>query len=355
MVLKKITLIIITLLLVNVVQGKNSSYIYLKAFLKKNRFKLEINIQKESFILKNNLYKIHFLLNSRSTIVKGLNGKQQIWLLDYPITTKNGRIILPKMFIHRLKSLKTKYANPAYKAKDKNTKIKFILIDPGHGGKDPGNINNGIKEKHINLSIAKRVKKLLQRSNPNIPIILTRQDDRFLSLEKRNLMAIKLTKSNNHGLFVSIHANASLNKDSYGIETFFYSSKVNDKRKDRITYITKLVKPLSYNKEARSIITQMYNLEISKESYRLAELVNNELYKKVKRYTINRGIKARKPFFVITYNNLPSILVEVGFLSNKKEAKYIKTRTYQNNSASGIAKGISMFIKEFNKTKGFIR
>ncbi len=333
----------------------------IKSFSRKYGFSLRVRLEKGELILKKGSFKVSLLPNA----TVALTNKEEVWFLETPVLLTNDGVILPSSLIGKL--LKATKKSEGYQPKpvkkiietpsrfnSSKDKIKFIVLDAGHGGKDPGNVHHGIPEKKVNLIITQKVAAILKKKNPNIRIVFTRNDDRFISLEGRSNMAVNLTRLRHQGLFVSIHANAALNLKTRGIETFFYSSNGSHKSHERIRCFRTLTLPLSQNPKVHRIITKMYDLQISKESKYLAQYVNREVYTRVRNKTKNRGVKAHKPYFVITHNNLPSILVEVGFLSNSQEARMLMNGSHQYQVALGVATGIHRFITQFNDSKGFI-
>ncbi len=177
-----------------------------------------------------------------------------------------------------------------------------IIIDPGHGGKDSGAIASGteIYEKDIALSVSKKISSILLRQN-DIEVILTRADDTFLSLVERGEVANRLGAD----LFVSIHANSFPDIPSaYGIETYYLPSDTYD-------------------------------------SETLAEDIQKTLVSYVD--TRDRGTKT-SVFKVLETANMPSVLVELGFLSNIGERMKLIDESYQDELAKGVAQGILTFI-----------
>ena len=181
-------------------------------------------------------------------------------------------------------------------------KKPLIILDPGHGGSDPGAENKAfhLKEKDLTLKTAILVQKHLK--NFGYTTHLTRQQDVFVDLDKR----VTICKHQHGTHFVSIHFNSAYNKKASGVEVF-YSDKNN-----------------------------------YKESKRLADCIQKNLVKKT--HGINRGIK-RGNFKVIRVNMVPAVLVEAGFLSNSQEACKFKQLHYLDLTAQGIAIGIKNFIE----------
>lgn len=175
---------------------------------------------------------------------------------------------------------------------------KIIVLDPGHGGKDPGAVANGLREKDINLSVALKVEKIL--TDKGFTVLMTRKDDTFLELKDRVNFAVK----NNADVFVSIHANNFSDGSANGTETY-------------------------YSKAGPT--------ERANQSKQMAGFIQERLHKALG--TKNRGVKDAK-FVVIHTNPIPSTLIELGFLSNKGDATKLASNDYQNKAAQAIADGI---------------
>lgn len=218
--------------------------------------------------------------------------------------------------------------------------INAIVIDAGHGGKDAGAFRGNLLEKNVTLKISKKVNELLGKKFPNKKIILTRDKDVFLSLDKRSEIANNVSIKYGSSIFVSIHVNASKSQRAYGFETWYivdsYKRNVIEKGK------------VSHDKDISSILNSMINEELYEESKNFAIKVQNALDRKIGNETLNRGVK-ENVYFVVKNSFMPAILVEVGFLSNKREANQLTNETYLNKLATGIVDGIGEFINEYEK------
>ncbi|MCA1041632.1 N-acetylmuramoyl-L-alanine amidase [Bacillus infantis] len=175
---------------------------------------------------------------------------------------------------------------------------RIIAIDPGHGGKDPGAISNGIYEKELNLSVSLKVRNILQQKG--IQVVMTRTGDTYPTLGQRVDIAVNAKADS----FVSIHGNTNGSSSPSGTETYYSTAALSDR---------------------------------AESSRQLATFIQNRLYKAID--TQNRGVKTAN-FQVIRYNPLPSVLVELGFLSNKSDAAKLSSDAYRNKMAEAIALGI---------------
>lgn len=238
--------------------------------------------------------------------------------------------------------------------------VNAIILDPGHGGKDPGGLGvNGVKEKEIVLSIMKQLGLMIVQAaksgHTGIRVFVTRNTDRFVSLKERTDLATELIRKNYNPIFVSIHGNISLNRKTEGIEVYSLSDKASDEE----ALSVETMENAGFSKsdvektEALSlIINDLLKDGIRSQSLNLAQHVGKGM--RTATMAQVRGVK-RANFFVLKYNSMPSILIEVGFLSNGREAKLLLNRDYQKKVATGIFQGINGFLNEYNKSRGFTK
>lgn len=231
----------------------------------------------------------------------------------------------------------------------KDSVLKTIVIDPGHGGEDTGAVGpSGIKEKDINLAIATRLKKLLAEKT-NAIVILTRTDDRFIPLDERTNIANK----NEADLFISIHTNASYRKGADGVETYFLSFEASDEDAKRTVAFENAVVSLEKKTEIKNsddlkaILMDMAQTSVLNDSSQLADIIQENLCKVLKGE--NRGIK-QAPFIVLAGAAMPAVLVEVGFISNADEEKRLTAGETQETIAEAIFKSVMRF-EDILKTK----
>ena len=228
--------------------------------------------------------------------------------------------------------------------------VNRIVIDPGHGGKDygaPGYLK-GVHEKKIVLDISKKLAEKIRREL-GCEVILTRQGDKYLTLEERTAIA----NTEKGDLFISIHANASRNKRAFGIETYFLNLTTDD---ESITVAARENATSEKNiSELQTILNDLLQNAKINESSRLATYVQKEvchyLGKKYNRIR-DKGVK-RAPFYVLLGAQMPSILIETSFISNKTECQRLKDPKYQSVLCDGIVSGIRKYIKETQPTAYF--
>ncbi len=225
--------------------------------------------------------------------------------------------------------------------------VKKITIDMGHGGQDfgaPGAIK-GTHEKNIVLSLGNKLAKKI-RGELNCEVVMTRSRDKYLTLEERTAMA----NTKNSDLFVSIHTNASRNKDAFGIETYFLNLATDN---DAIQVAARENATSTKNiSDLQTILNDlMQNAKIN-ESSRLASNVQDSICKHLSsKYDMikNKGVK-QAPFYVLLGAQMPAILVETSFISNERECRRLSDSNYQDMLCEGIVNGIRSYINEINPT-----
>jgi N-acetylmuramoyl-L-alanine amidase len=225
-------------------------------------------------------------------------------------------------------------------------KIAKIAIDAGHGGKDPGAIGkSGLKEKTITLDIAKRLSKLV-KEQLGCEIVMTRDRDVFIELEQRPFIA----KSKGADLFVSIHVNANRKRRARGIETYIQSLRASDRDAMATAAFENAtsMKTLSQlGNELDRIVKDLSTDDKQEESLQLAHAVQTSLVgsvKPVQGYKVNLGVK-RAFFYVLIKTEMPSILAEVGFISNAEEERLLKQEGYRQKIAEALFQGIKKYVE----------
>ncbi|MBI9076775.1 MAG: N-acetylmuramoyl-L-alanine amidase [Desulfatibacillum sp.] len=225
--------------------------------------------------------------------------------------------------------------------------VSTIVIDPGHGGKDygaPGAVK-GVHEKHVVLAIAKKLAKALEEQTP-CKVYLTRDTDRFLTLEERTAMA----NTKNADLFISIHTNAHRDHSAYGIETYYLNLATDD---ESIRVAARENQTSAKNiSDLQSILDSLMHNNKVNESQRLAFSVQKEICDnlKVKYSNVrNKGVK-KAPFYVLLGAEMPAVLVETSFISNKRECQRLTSDAYQDKLVEGIIHGVKEYVKQLNPT-----
>ena len=204
-----------------------------------------------------------------------------------------------------------------------------VIIDCGHGGHDSGVIGcTNIAEKNICLAVGKKIANELKKKG--IQVILTRERDEYISPDERVLH----TKKANPQLFVSIHANASSNKDVSGVETYYFDRRCCGLRKESTSVVT---------------LIDEYQKILTLKSKQLAQMIQQMVCKNSadKYQIVDRKVKP-EPLQVLMGAHVPAVLIEIGFLTNEQEADLLSQDNYQAHMASGISKGIMLFLAQHN-------
>jgi len=222
----------------------------------------------------------------------------------------------------------------------KNWKIDTIVLDAGHGGKDPGAIGiNKLQEKTVTLDIAKQLTKMLER-NLGVKVVNTRNEDIFIPLWKRTQIANKA----NGDIFISIHANSTSKSSSInGFETFLLRVGKTDeaievaKRENSVITLEEKSNKYKDLSDTNLILATMSQNSNMKSSEDLAATIQHNLAKRIK--FKNRGVK-QAGFHVLVGASMPNVLIEVGFLSNKNEANQLGKSSYRREIAKAIYEAI---------------
>lgn len=221
-----------------------------------------------------------------------------------------------------------------------------VVLDPGHGGHDKGAIgHNRTYEKDITLAIAKRLKKILEQQT-SCEVILTRTDDRFISLEQRTAIA----NGKKADLFISIHTNANENRSVHGTETYFLNLST-DRESVRVAAYENATSAKKIS-DLEAILKDLLQNTKLNESARLAATVHRQVVRELtKKYQKVRDLGVKQaPFYVLLGAEMPSILIETAFISNSREEHLLKQKQFQNRIAQGIARGISNYVDVMKKT-----
>jgi N-acetylmuramoyl-L-alanine amidase len=223
--------------------------------------------------------------------------------------------------------------------------IQRIVIDPGHGGKDPGTIGrSGTMEKKIVLDICQRLKKLLD-ANSGLEVIMTRETDIYVPVENRTVIA----NQKRADLFISVHANSNPSKKRSGVETFYLNFS-----QDPSVIRTAALENATSSKnlsEMRDILEKIAKNSKVMESKELADDIQKNLVmalRKRHKDVVDLGYKGG-PFWVLIGVETPSILVEASYLSNSKEESRLKNAQYRQQIAQGIYNGIKEYINSLGK------
>lgn len=230
-------------------------------------------------------------------------------------------------------------------AKPASARSFLVVLDPGHGGKDSGAVGpGGTQEKDIVLAMAKKLKPLLEE-RLGCRVLLTRDTDVFIPLPDRTSLA----NARGADLFLSIHANASPNAQSRGIETY-YLDRASDRAAVRLAALENRTSETNVRETEQLLADILLNLKLP-ESQRLARTVQQALLSRVaQRHGAVRdlGVK-RAPFYVLTGAIMPAVLLETAFVSNPEEEKWLCSDAYQETVADAVSAAVMEYVNENKK------
>ena len=232
-------------------------------------------------------------------------------------------------------------------------KIQTVVIDAGHGGKDAGAVGKKAKEKDITLSVAKKVGAEIKKKHPDVNVIYTRTTDVFVELLER----ANIANRNNADLFISIHCNAVANSPKTGgAETFIMGDHRNSAnlavaKRENASILYESNAEANYggfdpNSTEAYIMFSFIQSEFKQRSLDFAELVQNELVGTAKRH--NRGVQ-QAGFMVLYKTAMPSILIELGFITNPTEENYMASEDGKKTLASAIVRAFGTYKSNYEK------
>ncbi|HIE36399.1 MAG TPA: hypothetical protein EYP89_04080 [Candidatus Omnitrophica bacterium] len=301
-----------------------SDYIRIEEFCKKHSFQYNFDTLDDVIKITSPKKEIRLVLNSCLGYING-----ETFYLKQPPLYIRGKILLPKE-LEEVVAKKVVLLKPLFK-------IEKIIIDPGHGGRDPGAISfNGLKEKNLNLRVSKYLKEELEKRG--YKAILTRSKDNYLSLKER----VKIAKKYSADVFLSIHTNSNRSRKIRGVEIYYLSPS----RFKSLERAIKLAKGKDFDDipfEAKVIV---WDLTLGKNYATSVELAQH-LYFAFKNLGFKVSLPKRAPFYVLKFAYVPSVLVEIGYLSNPYEEKSLRKKYYQKQIAEAIALGINSLDKYY--------
>jgi len=253
----------------------------------------------------------------------------------------------PKEILVSIKTKKdlNKEIKQTLESEKRKWRIDKIVIDPGHGGRDPGASGpNRTREKHIVLSIAKYLKQLIE-DNTNIKVLMTRESDKSVDLKARTEFANK----NEAKLFISIHANANPSRYVRGVSTYFLGPGRTDEAREVAMLENSVIKYESGNKYAdlsgeNYILSAMAQNVYNVESQDLAVMAQQEIIRECG--LRDAGVR-QGPFQVLVGASMPNVLIETAFISNHKEEKLLRQKSFQKKLARGIFRSIKRFKEKY--------
>ncbi|MDR3275611.1 MAG: N-acetylmuramoyl-L-alanine amidase [Treponema sp.] len=255
----------------------------------------------------------------------------------------NGNLYFPGVFVSTLReALETRIADESFQYK-----IAAIIIDPGHGGKDPGAIGEHqvdgqtlrAVEKDITLEVSRLLYERLRAAYPDKRILMTRTGDTYPSLDDRVAIANAVSLAENEAIiYISIHANASLNSSARGYEVWYLSSDYRRELVNRDQYAD--------NPEIIPILNDMLEEEFTNESIAIAQAIIKRYGETLGAFMPSRGIK-EEDWFVVRNARMPSVLIELGFVTNLEDALLLTGAEGLRQIVDALYKGIGDFISAF--------
>jgi len=271
---------------------------------------------------------------------------QRAILLNHPVDLYEGAPVVPAKFKEQV--IDTLFREEKITPKkvisfSLSRKIKKVVVDPGHGGNDPGAIGRtGLREKDVNLDIARRLAALLESEGVNV--VMTRNTDRFIPLGTR----VQITNNSKADLFVSIHSNANHTRSLNGFEVYYVASSLNDAKRalfaarnanlnlDGASFASRSV-------DLKAMLWDMIYTYDRAESIQLAKNICKSVGSNMDVRVI--GIKDAR-YAVLRGSRIPAVLIETGFVSNYNEERMLKNGFYRQKIAESIMEGLSDYAQE---------
>lgn len=211
--------------------------------------------------------------------------------------------------------------------------LKTIIIDPGHGGVDPGTLKGGVREKQVVLDVSLKLAKLIE-ARSNWRVILTRNSDKFIRLQRRTKIASQYHADST--LFISIHCNSDPTSLGHGVETFVFDTKATDAEAAALAKRENADEGM----DLTYILNHCYHVGNEPYSLEVAKKIQSSLARKLK--LRNRGVK-RAPFYVLAGTKMPAALIELGFISNYYDRKKLQSASFRQSAAEALFDAIKAF------------
>ena len=323
----------------------------------------ELNVERLAMRVKGKTAPTMVLLRSWNHSIAVLSGvdyikvNRQAWTLSKPVVAAKSDLLVPLALRTRLaKLLGVRLPEPVAPRPRPAAKGYVVVIDPGHGGKDPGAIGRRLrlKEKVVVLDVSKRLARLLRAQGVNV--VMTRSTDVFITLDNR----VETANRHRPNLYVSIHADAAVNRQAHGSTVFYPDDKIGGGKAD-ITYRALLHKrstsvspaqvgsPGRFSENVEGAIFGTMLQEYRLRSWAAAKHILRGLGSAAN--TLGRGARPAC-YRVVRYPRCPSVLVELEFLSNPDGEKRLSRSDFRERLAQGLAKGILSYLATVPKTFG---
>ncbi|MBN2484272.1 MAG: N-acetylmuramoyl-L-alanine amidase [Candidatus Omnitrophica bacterium] len=307
-----------------------SQFVEIKKFCTQYGMKYSFDTIDDIVRLGSEKHEIRLLLNS---LIVYFNGTT--FYLDEAPYYKDGKIYVPAGLVEIISKKTPRRELPIMQ-------IKTIVIDPGHGGKDPGAISRqGLKEKDVNLAVAKILQEELQEMG--FTVYLTRSTDVYLSLRQR----VQVASIKKADLFISIHANSNKNRKVNGVEVYYLAPKYFDDEAKVVALTENASLDFSgeFSQRTKAILWDLISTENNALSVEYANVLVN-MFKRL-------GFKVKQargaPFYVLKYASVPSVLLETAYLSNYYEEKLLRSAQYRKQISQAVALGVKQFNSRYAK------
>ncbi len=340
---KNLLFLLLVVFLINVYANVPEGYVTLEQVAKNTNSTLYWDSMASNGFFEKDGHYLSFSLNSPIVIFDFNNTS----LVSRPVKN-NGTVFVQNDFLTTAENLFEELPPEV------NFRIGAIIIDAGHGGKDPGAVKthtiNGeqvtIREKDIALDVALNLHDKLRKTYNDKKILLTRDDDTYLKLEERTDIANTVELQEHEAiLYVSVHVNSALDSKAKGFEVWYLSPGY------RRTLIDE-ESAKDVENDVANILNSMLEEEFTTESILIAKYILDGMDAQIGTVSPNRGLKEEE-WFVVRNANMPSVLIELGFVSNKEEATLMNTDEYLEKLTLGIYNGLTAFVTHFEKSRGF--
>ncbi|TRZ47758.1 hypothetical protein D4Q80_04675 [bacterium] len=319
------------------------TYMPLIPLCEANGVKLEYDNITRTAVLSRGLHKVSLMVGDRTILVDG-----EPRYLNHPVDLYEGAVVVPAKLEEILNSIIIREGYSYTRPDLSLSRIKKVVIDAGHGGNDPGAIGrSGMREKAVNLDIAKRLAKILK--DDGIQVLMTRSGDSAVSLENR----VDVANNSQADFFISVHSNANRVRSLNGFEIYYLVSR-NDDYKWLLSAAesTSLgLDPACFAGRSRNLKAILWDMVYTynrAESLRLSRSICRSIGSNLQTKVI--GIK-RAGFYVLRGVRMPAILIEIGFLSNSDEERLLRNSYYRQQIADAIASGITNYVRDYAFTE----
>ncbi len=271
-----------------------------------------------------------------------LNGASK--KLSHPVDVYRGTIVVPQAFKDKIIDMMAYESVVSQERPFARSRIRKIVVDAGHGGKDPGTVGRtGLKEKDVNLDISRRLAKLLR--DEGAEVVLTRSSDVFIPLGKRT----EIANNARADLFVSVHSNANRVRSLKGFEAYYISTAAGDLKRalsssDQMPEVDRVCFSETVPSSVKTILWDMLYTSNRAESIDVAKHICRTVGRNLNSKVL--GVKSAN-FQVLRGTEMPAVLVEIGFLSNPSEEQLLKSTHYRQQVAEALVEGVREYAASY--------